>query len=402
MDVVIVGGSFGGLTTAYKLRRQLPASECRITLISKDRRFTFIPSLPWVTMGWRELEKISFDLEAPLARREIEFVEGAVQRIDPVEQKVITEQDEYRYDFLVVATGHRSANEAVPGLGPFEGFGHSLMSPPEAVEAGEALKALLKDPGPVVVGSAPGASCIGPAYEFMFELDHMLRKRRLRHGVPLVFVTPEPYLGHFGIGGVGKARQFLEGELEERDIRYVTSAAISKINEDSVELQDGSAFPSRYSMIMPPLAGVRAVAESPDLSNPKGFVPADEHYRHPQFPEIFTVGVAVAMAPVEETPVPVNLPKTGHMTEQMAKIAAGAIAAEARGTTPTTHPLATECILDMGNKAVHFNVDPVRPPRNRIPKMSEGRRWLWAKKAFEHYYLSRGRRGLTGPSTWGW
>ncbi|MFQ5948635.1 MAG: FAD-dependent oxidoreductase, partial [Acidimicrobiia bacterium] len=106
MEVVVVGGSFGGLTTAYELRRQLPAQECRITLVAKDRRFTFIPSLPWVTMGWRELEKISFDLEAPLVRKEIEFAEATVQRIDPVEQKVITDREEYPYDFLVLATGH--------------------------------------------------------------------------------------------------------------------------------------------------------------------------------------------------------------------------------------------------------------------------------------------------------
>ena len=338
MHVVIVGGSFGGLTTAYELRRQLTSSQCQITLISKDRRFTFIPSLPWVAMGTRDLERISFDLEAPLSRKEIGFVEGAVTGIDPVQHTVSVGGTSRAYDVLVLATGHRSANEAVPGLGPFDGFGHSLMSPPEAAEAGEAVQALLADPGPVVVGGAPGASCIGPAYEFMFELDHLLRKRRLRHRTPIVFVTPEPYLGHFGISGLGKARQLLEGELEERDIRYFTSSAITRIGADSVEVADGPDFESKYSMIMPPLAGVKAVADSPGLANPKGFVPTDEHYRHPQFPEIFTVGVGVAMAPVEETPVPVNFPKTAHMTEQTPA---------ASGRTPATRagPQATMLIV---------------------------------------------------------
>ncbi|MGV7654299.1 NAD(P)/FAD-dependent oxidoreductase, partial [Mycobacterium kansasii] len=80
----------------------------------------------------------------------------------------------------VVATGHRSANEKVPGLGPFDGPGHSLMSAPEAEELNEAIAHLLHQPGPVVVAAAPGASCIGPAYEFAFEIDHLLRRRRLR------------------------------------------------------------------------------------------------------------------------------------------------------------------------------------------------------------------------------
>ena len=106
MDVVVVGGSFGGLATAYELRRHLGAGQCRITVVSKDRRFTFIPSLPWVTMGWRRLEDISFDLEAPLARREIELVDDSVVRIDPSAQKVITASQELSYDTLVLATGH--------------------------------------------------------------------------------------------------------------------------------------------------------------------------------------------------------------------------------------------------------------------------------------------------------
>jgi sulfide:quinone oxidoreductase len=67
---------------------------------------------------------------------------------------------------------------------------------------------------------------------------------------------------------------------------------------------------------------VEAVVGSPGLSNPKGFVPVDARYRHPAADGIYPVGVAVAVTPVAETPVPVNFPKTGHMTEQMATIAA--------------------------------------------------------------------------------
>jgi sulfide:quinone oxidoreductase len=225
MRVVIVGGSFGGLTTAYELRKRLGRSKCEITLISKDRHFVFIPSLPWVAMGSKALDQISFDLEKPLARKRIDFAHATVVRVDPQAQKVVTDSEEFPYDYLVIATGHRSANEAVPGLGPFDGPGHSLMSPPEAEEARDALKAFLDDPVPMAVGCAPGASCIGPAYEFVFEIDHLLRQRKMRHKVPIAFVTPEPFLGHFGVGGMGKSRQFLEGELEQRDIRYFTSAS---------------------------------------------------------------------------------------------------------------------------------------------------------------------------------
>ena len=401
MRVVIVGGSFGDLTAAYELRKLLARSKCEITLVCKDRRFVFIPSLPWVAMGSKTLDQISFDLEKPLARKKIDFVHAAALRVDPQTQKVVTDGDEYSYDYLVIATGHRSANEAVPGLGPFDGPGHSLMSPLEAEEAGRAVSAFLENPGPMVVGCAPGASCIGPAYEFAFQIDHLMRRKKIRHKAPIAFVTPEPFLGHLGVGGVGKARQFLEGEFEERDIRYYTSVAVSRITESSVELADGKAFESQFSLVIPSLAGVKAVTDSLGVGNPKGFVPVDEHYRHTEFQNIYAVGVAVAFPPVDETPVPVNFTKTGHMTEQMAVIAAHNIAAEVQGGEMRSRPLFAECILDMGGRAAQIKVDPVRPPRN-IAKVTEGRRWLWVKRVFERYYLWKAKRGKTVSGGLGW
>ena len=401
MRIVIIGGSFGGLTTAYELRNHLDRRKCEILLLSRDRRFTFIPSLPWVALGSRRLDQISFDLERPLARRGVRFVPAAVERIDPVAREVFTDRERFSYDVLVIATGHRSANEAVPGLGPGDGPGHSLMSPAEAEEARKAFAAFLEHPSPMVVGCAPGASCIGPAYEFVFEVDHLLRKRKMRHKVPITLVTPEPYLGHFGVGGIGKARQFFEGELEARDITYRTSAAVSRITGSAVELGDGTILESAFSLVIPPLAGVPAVAKSPGLSNPKGFVPVDEHYRHVEHPEVYAVGVAVAFPPVDQPPVPVNFPKTAHMTEQMAAIAAHNIAADLTGAEKRSRDLFAECILDMGGTAAHMTADPMRPPRN-VARVSEGIRWLWSKRLFERYYLWMSRRGKAVPTAWGW
>ncbi len=404
MRVVIVGGSFGGLTTAIELRRRLSPDQCQITLVARERRFCFIPSLPWVAFGRRRLAQISLDLAQPLERLQVAAVFAPAERIDLAAKTVVSGAGTHPYDHLVVATGHRSANEAVEGLGPFDGPGHSLMSPLEAEEAHRAVAALLRSPGPVVVGCAPGASCIGPAYEFALGLDWLLRRRGLRHQVPITFVTPEPHLGHMGMGGAGRARQFLEGEFESRDIRYRTSAAVTRITGSAVELDTGPSLPSQLSLILPPLAGVPVVTGTAGLSNPKGFIPVDAGYRHAVHREVSAVGVAVALPPAEETPVPVNFPKTADMTEQMARIAAAEIAAAATGGPRAGRALSAACIMDLGNRAVYLRLAPVRPPRDRIPTVSVGRRWLWAKAAFERSYLWAARRGRSLP-TWhglGW
>jgi len=356
--IAVLGGSFGGLTVAHELRRLLPREQREITVISRDGSFVFVPSLPWVAMGHQTLKDISFDLRSSLTSKGIEFVRGEAERVDTQARTVAVGGNEIEYDFLVVATGHRSANEAVPGLGPFDGPGHSLMSPRESEEAGDAWERFLADPGPMVIGCAAGASCLGPAYEFAFEADHALRRRNARHLVPITFVTPEPDLGHFGVGGFGRARQFLEGEFEERDIRYHTSVAVSKITDSSVELADGEVFESRYSLIIPPLAGARVVTASPGLGNPKGFVPADDGYRHTEFDNVYAVGVTVAYPPVDQTPVPVNFPKTGHMTVQMAKAAARNIAADIRGGDRVARPLSVRCVMDLGDRAAYMAAWP--------------------------------------------
>jgi sulfide:quinone oxidoreductase len=400
--IVIVGGSFGGLTIAYELRRHLGPERAEITLVARDERFSFVPSFPWVAMGRRSLEQISFDLAGPLAAKQVTFAHETVTGIDTDAKAVTTGRGEHPYDFLVIATGHRSANEAVQGLGPFDGPGHSPMSARETTELATSVRSLLAEPGPVVVGAAPGASCIGPAYELAFCLDHELRRRKLRHRVPITLLTPEPFLGHMGMGGAGKIRRLLEGALEERDIAYRTSVAIRRITTDAVETDGASPTLSACSIVIPPLAGVEAVASSPGLSNPKGFVPVDDRYRHLSAEAIYSVGVAVALPPADETPVPVNFPKTGHMTEQMARIAARAIAARIDGSEGETAELSARCVLDMGDRGVYLAVDPVRPPRDKIPTVSEARHWLLAKQAFERAYLFHARRGRRMPTAIGW
>ena len=80
--VVIVGGSFGGLTTAYELRRHLGPERAEITLVAKDGQFRFVPSFPWVAMGQRRLEQISFPLAGPLSAKHVAFAQETVTGID--------------------------------------------------------------------------------------------------------------------------------------------------------------------------------------------------------------------------------------------------------------------------------------------------------------------------------
>jgi sulfide:quinone oxidoreductase len=62
------------------------------------------------------------------------------------------------------------------------------------------------------------------------------------------------------------------------------------------------------------------------------------------------------------------------MTKQMERIAAADLAARFEGRDAPTRELSARCVLDMGDRGVYLALEPVRPPRNRIPTISEGRR----------------------------
>ena len=74
----------------------------------------------------------------------------------------------------------------------------------------------------------------------------------------------------------------------------------------------------------------------------------------------------------------------------------------AQSTDKKTNEVTAELFAKYPDPAAYLAVDPVRPPRNRIPTVSEGRPWLVAKMAFERTYLAFARRGKLVPTSLGW
>jgi sulfide:quinone oxidoreductase len=389
--IVVLGGSFGGLTAAFELKRLL-SKKADVTVISDDNKFVFVPSLPWLSMGWRKAADITLSIKPILERKGISFVHEKAKGIDAATSKVLTGTREIPYDYLVISTGPYLAFEEVPGLGPDKGHTECIFTLDQAERANKAWEKFLEAPGAVVTGSVQGVSCFGPPYEYAFEIDAELRMRKIRHKVPIVFVTSEPYIGHFGIGGLRNSKRMMEDEFAKRDIKIIANAAVEEFTPGEVKLKDGTKVPFKLSMFAPAMKGVPAVAH---LGNPRGFIPVDGQYRHTKNKNIFAVGVTVAIAPPEQTPVPTGVPKTGFMTVKMAKTAARAIASDISGSAaPADMPIDVLCLMSMGNTAAYMKAAPVLPPRQESV-FKEGKRYKWGKAAFEKYFLWKMKNGLS-------
>jgi sulfide:quinone oxidoreductase len=400
-SVVVVGGSFGGINAAYELRRRLPHGT-EVTVISRDAEFTFVPSLPWVIMGWRDPATLQVSLHTALQRRNIRFVHAEVTELDPQRGEVRTATQAYPYDALLITSGAELDYAAVPGLGPYEGHTFSTFTAAEAVAARDALaRVLAAESGRVVIGAAAGASCIGPAYEIAMMIDTVLKRARKRHRFAITFITPEPFLGHFGVAGIGTSPRLVQDEFQSRDITAVVNARIASAALDRLVLADGSEQTFDFALVIPAFLGSRFVRAVEGLANPKGFITSTPELRSTKFANIYGAGVAVAIAPPGPTAVPVGVPKTGHMTELMAQAAARNIAAMfSGGVTVDGMTLRSTCIADAGNTAFYMRADPFLPPRNTVT-VKRGKWARYLKLAFERYYLARVRHDLPSME-FGW
>ncbi len=404
--IVIMGAGTGGMPAAYELRDTLDQTHS-ITVINAVDHFQFVPSNPWLAVGWRERDDISFPIRPYLEKKGIGFIASAVVKIDADNNRLtLANGDSIDYDYLLIATGPKLAFDEIEGLGPDSGHTHSVCTTDHAENSWHDYQKFVQNPGHVVIGAAQGASCFGPAYEYAFIVDTDLRKRKIRDKVPMTYITSEPYIGHLGLGGVGDSKGMIESELRNRHIKWITNAKITRVeagkmfaaeHNEAGEVIKEHALEFNYSMILPAFKGVDPVAAVEGLCNPRGFVLVDDYQRNPKYENIYAAGVCIAIPPVEATPVPTGTPKTGYMIESMVTAIVKNIQEVLAGQEPSHKGTWNAiCLADMGDTGAAFVALPQIPPRN-VNWIKKGKWVHVAKVAFEKYFLRKMKRGSSEP-----
>ena len=392
--VLVLGGNFGGLTAALEVKRLL-GDDADVTVASKANGFLFNPSLIWVPFGKRSIRDLTFPLAPTFERHGVHFSHAAATAIDPGARRVETTAGTHEYDHLVIATGYRNDFSVAPGLGP-DGNAETITTAADAERAGDAWARFVERPGPLVVAATQGAACFGAAYEFLFNAAHQIKRLGLRDQVQLTYVTAEPFLGHFGIGGMRGGERMLAAFLGMQHITAMPDVGVEEVDEGEMRLTDGTRLPFGYAMVVPPFLGAEVVADA-GLGNAKGFIEVHDTYESTSHRDVWAVGVAAAVNAPWHTSYPVGIPKTGFPTETMARTAARNIAARVRGEEESAHQdfgdIPAVCIMDAGNNGVIILGDHLLPPR-RAAVMIPGPQSHWAKLAFERYFIWKARKGL--------
>ncbi len=396
-QILVLGSNFGGATAAFELKRKLK-DKAQVTVVSPNPSFTFIPSMIWVPFGRRKLTDISFPIRPLLEKQGVIFLQDKAMRVNPDKNEVQTENNgALPYDYLVISTGVQMDFDIVDNLDPSIGMIENIVIPKYGDRAYQRFNELVNNPGPVVVGATQGASCMGAAYEYLFNMDKELRKRNVRDKVDLVWFTPEPYLGHFGIGGITGGQAMLEAFMKMYNIKWHTNASIGKIEKEKITLKDGTELSYKMAMIMPPFIGTEAMKHSFELVDEKGFVVCNEGYQHITYKNVYGVGLAVEVNAPFKCVVPFGVPKTGFPTEVSAKIAVKNIINSIKGSKDLVKrdwgKIPAVCVMDAGHKEVIILGDHLFKPRKfavMIPNIFND----WTKILIEKYFMFKFKHGL--------
>lgn len=393
-NILILGAGAGGTIAANMLRKELPETEWRITIIDRDERHHYQSGYLFVPFGvYSELDVIKPKKE--FIPRGVDFVVDEIVKIDPGQRRVETRQGKYDYDWMVIATGCSIQPSEIPGM--LDGW-HRDIFDFYTLDGAVALKQKLKyfDSGRVVLNIAevPYKCPIAPL-EFVFMADWFFTVNGVRDQVEIEFVTPLDNVFTKPVAAKTLARV-----ASEKNIKVTPYFDLAQVNaeEKTIESHKGEVIGYDLLVCIPPNMGDQALIDS-DVSDPVGFVATNnETLQAEKFERIYVIG--------DTTNVPTS--KAGSVAHYMAYTLVDNLLREIDGHTPSKkfdgH---ATCFLASGfEKAIlldfNYKVEPL-PGKFPFPGMGpfsllqESLANHWGKMMFRWVYWNMMLKGLDLP-----
>jgi sulfide:quinone oxidoreductase len=265
--IVVLGGGFAGLESAFLLRRRLDR-RAGLTLVSDNSRFLFRPNLVYVPFG-ADPARSEVPLREAARRGGVRFVNDPVLGVEPRQHVVRLARGTLPYDYLVIATGAAMRPQEVPGL--FENA-DTIGSAVDGVRLRGAVRRIVAhgragSGARVLLLVSPRAGFAGPLYETLFMLESHLRRQKARAGVRLTLASAEgAYLEAFG----PKLHELVSRELAERGIEGHLGHEVEAVDPERVSFRNGDSLAYDELIALPP--SVAAVRYDGLAADERGFL----------------------------------------------------------------------------------------------------------------------------------
>ena len=332
MRIVILGAGFAGLELASLLSAEF-GQDAGVVLIDRSDGFIFGFSKLDVMFGRATADHVVHPY-ADVVKPGVRFVQAAVRSLDPVARRVVTDDETFEADILVVALGADLDPAATPGLA--EG-GHEFYT----VAGAFALRGVLERfaGGRVVVGvtSTPFKCPPAPSETALLVHDFLQARGLPDSQVSLVMPLGTP------IPPSPQASEVVLAAFAERGIGWHPGLLVRALDpgRQVALLSDGAEMPYDLFLGVPVHRAPAVVAESGMTVD--GWIPVDPRTLQTQYPGVYAAGDVTS----------VGTPKAGVFAEGQATVIAAQISAQIRGTTtPAAYGGRGICYLEVGRDMV--------------------------------------------------
>ena len=323
--VVVVGGGFGGTTAARYLR--MWGGNVDVTLVERSASFVSCPISNLVVGGYKQMSDITRGYDG-LKAMGVKLVQGEVVAIDAAAKKVrLAGGAELAYDRLIVSPGVDFMNEQVGGLAAALDSGRVV----HGWKAGPQTQALRKQlvemaDGGVYAISIPKVPyrCPPGPYERACMVAAYLKEAKPRSKVLVLDANPE----------IQSKKALFERAFAQHykgNLEYRPNAELKEVSGGVAKLEFEDVKADVLNVVPPQRAA--------DLARTAGLVNINSRWvgvnwltmESTAVPGIHVLGDATFSAPL--------MPKSGHMANQHAKVAAAAVIQLLKGEAVNTTPV---------------------------------------------------------------
>jgi NADPH-dependent 2,4-dienoyl-CoA reductase/sulfur reductase-like enzyme len=331
-EIIVVGGGYGGATAA-KYLRLFSNYTAKVTLIEPNAEFVSCPMSNLVVGGSRQISELTSAYSNLSKRHGVKLIKDSVASIDGEKKTLkLASGVTMKFDKLVLSPGISMMMDSIEGLSAANQSGATIQAwkaGPDTVALHKQLAAM-QDGGvfAITIPEAPYRCPPGP-YERACQVASYFKQHKPKSKVLILDANPDV---------VSKAGLFKKAWVEEYTgmieyrPQFKVMAVDAKTKTIKFEVQDD--VKADVLNILPPMrAGDIAVSSGVANSNGRWANVNYLNFESTAVKDIHVLGDSIQIAPL--------MPKSGHMANSHAKVAAAAIVAELNGWDINPAPVLT-------------------------------------------------------------
>ena len=383
-EIIVVGGGYGGATAA-KYLRLFSNYTAKVTLIEPNAEFVSCPMSNLVVGGSRQISEITSAYSNLSKRHGVKLVKGSVASIDGEKKTLkLASGVTMKFDKLVLSPGISMMMDSIEGLSAANQSGATIQAwkaGPDTVALHNQL-ASMQDGGvfAISIPEAPYRCPPGP-YERACQVASYFKQHKPKSKV-LILDANQDVVSKAGLFKKAWAEEY-KGMIEYRP-QFKVTAVDAKTKTIKFEVQED--VKADVLNILPAMrAGDIAVSSGVANSNGRWANVNYLNFESTAVKDIHVLGDSIQIAPL--------MPKSGHMANSHAKVAAAAIVAELNGWDINPAPMLTNTCYSFidSKKVVH---------------VASVHQYVAAEKTFKTVPGSGGLSSeasvLEGIYAWGW